>query len=283
MRRLLDGSSASTRSCLERQLGTIAGRNSCASPWSAVLNASLLFGHPIPGARRARVAVSAFNVLAGVDQLLHGSDLKGWGASPLPDPVLLRVRGFDPTQQRFQYDVNGRFGSIRQSAVLSRTPFRLTLDVSVDLGRSPAAQRLEQNLRIRPALVGTRAPVDTIRKRYLAGFQDIYGGLLRMSDSLALSANQIERIEHRRPLLLARADTIYTRLATYLAALPNGFDSESAVVQVNAATDDAWRAIADEVPFLKELLSKGQIRRLPFGMRDMITISDWKGRFFLGP
>jgi hypothetical protein len=42
------------------------------------------------------------NVLAGVDQLVHGADdLRGWGSPATPDPTLLVPRGFDATAKRF--------------------------------------------------------------------------------------------------------------------------------------------------------------------------------------
>jgi hypothetical protein len=281
----LANGSGSARACLQRQLGVIAGRNSCVSPWSATLNAGLMYTGDLPGpARRARVSLNMLNVLGGFDELLHGANsLHGWGSAPAPDPVLYRVRGFDASSQRFLYDVNGRFGSASPATTMLRSPFRVSLDVSVDLGRSPAAQGIEQSLRIRPGLLGTRAPADTIKKRYIVSFTDVYGALLRMSDSLALSRDQIQQIQRRRVPLTAKADTIYSGLGAFLAALPNKYDDGVAQTHINAARDDVWKAIYAEIPFLKTLLSPGQVQRLPLGMRQALTVKDYDGRFFMNP
>lgn len=285
MRALLSTGSHSARDCLARQLGQMAGRNSCVAPWSATMNAAFSYGGTLPGAaRRAHVTLSLINVLGGFDEVLHGSSrLHGWGAAPLPDPVLYRVKGFDAATQRFIYDVNGRFGSATPFTTMLRAPFRVSLDVALDLGRSAAAQRLEQNLRVRPGMVGTRAPADTVKKRYMSGFTDIYGAMLRLSDSLVLSHEQIQEVQIRRVYLQARADTIYSQLTAYLTALPNNFDSEAAVAHVNATTEAMWRVIYAETPFLRRLLTPGQISRLPTGMRMMVTTPNFRGRFFFSP
>jgi hypothetical protein len=281
---LLSRGASSARACLQRQLGQLAGRGSCTGAWSEVVNASVSFLGTLPGpARRAHVTLGVLNVLAGVDGMLHGQNaLRGWGSAALPDPVLYRVKGFDAAQQRFLYDVNERFGSSSLATTTLRSPFRLTLDVALDLGRSAAAQRLEQNLRIRPGLIGTRAPVDTVKKRYMVNFTDVYGALLRLSDSLALSREQIVAIQKRRPMLVRQADSLYNELASHLTSLPAKFDSEAAVARASATAEAVWKAIYAETPFLNSLLTPGQIKRLPIGFNAMLTTVDYRGRFFLG-
>jgi hypothetical protein len=85
--------------------------------------------------RRATLWVSAQNVTAGLDYLLHGPErLHGWGQLPAVDPTLLSVRGFDPAARRFVYDVNERFGRPAQGGALGRIPFSISLQVRVVLG-----------------------------------------------------------------------------------------------------------------------------------------------------
>ena len=43
-----------------------------------------------------------------------------------------------------------------------------------------------------------------------------------------------------------------------------------------------WTIIYAETPCLKELLTPGQIRLLPGALREMVTIPNYKGRFFYG-
>jgi hypothetical protein len=278
---LMSHGSASARACLTSQINTMAARNSCTGPWSATMNASVVVAS-LPGSNgRVQASINLANPLGGLDQLFHGSDgLRGWGSAPIVDGMLYEVRGFDPAAQRFVYQVNPRFGSTSPAFSTLRTPFRVTLDVRVDYGHSATEQSLELNLRIKPPLVGTRATADTIKARYMkVGFTDVYGVLLQFADSLALTRNQSEQLQARQSALTGKADTIYGALAHRLAALPAGYDVAGAVKQLTEATDAMWSAIYEEAPFIRQLLGPGQQRRLPEGLREMVTTDNYKGRF----
>lgn len=283
LNQLLRTGSSTARNCLLSQMGVVAGRNSCVGPWFTILNANIAFLN-IPHSNNARAFVSFANLPGALDQLLHGSGgLRGWGLLPLPDPTLYQVKAFDPTAKQFVYQVNPRFGASGPATTTRRTPFRITLDVQLTLGRSAQEQQVEQNLRVRPSLVGTRAPADTIKARYVrAGFSDIYALILRNSDSLALSRSQLEAMQAEQVKLKARADTVYASLAAFLAALPNDFSPKDAVKDVNAANDVMWNSIYAETPFLLKTLTPGQIPLLPSFIREMVTTPNYKGRFFFG-
>jgi hypothetical protein len=282
LRDLLNNGSASARDCLNRQINTIAGRNSCVGPWSATFNASLVIPRLPKTNGRMQATLNLANPLGGLDQLLHRSDkLHGWGSTPLIDGTLYQVRGFDPSSNRFIYQVNPRFGSTSPSATTFRSPFRVTLDIRYDYGRNQQEQGLELNLRIKPPLVGTRAAADTIKARYTrSGFTDVYAIMLRYADSLALTRSQTEKIQAEQKDLLATADTIYSGLAVYLVALPSNYNATEAVRHVTAANDSAWNKIYAESRFIKDLLTVGQLRRLPAPIFAMVTTENFKGRFF---
>ena len=286
LRSLMATGPQAARDCLAKQVGQVAGLNSCTGPWSATMNASVLVSPAVPlTGSRAHVSLSFQNVLGGLDELLHGNDhLQGWGMSPFPDQTLLRVRGFDPGSNSFLYSVNPRFGSTSLATTSQRVPFRITLDVSIDVGHSYQEQELEQNLRLRPALVGTHAPVDSVNARYMRNFSDFYGFLLsaRMRDSLALTNDQMRQMEEERQLLRHKADSIYTVLATYLVNLPDGYDRKEAIKRITDAGDSVWTEIDAEGPYLKKLLSPGQVRLLPMPIFNMITAPNIHSRFFFG-
>src|SRR2546422_8719253 len=113
MRALLATAPPAVPDCLGRQLGHVAGRNSCTGPWQPALDFQINWRPASFGrARRLTVSLLTVNLLGGLDQWLHGAaNLRGWGFAAAPDPVLLYVRGFDPVAQRFSYGVNGRFGA----------------------------------------------------------------------------------------------------------------------------------------------------------------------------
>jgi hypothetical protein len=220
------------------------------------------------------------NPLAGLDQLLHGSGkLHGWGTVPVIDGTLYEVRGFDPTSREFVYQVNPRFGASNPALNTVRAPFRATLDLRMELGRSEEEQRLELNMRIKPPLAGTRAPADTIKERYMrTTFIDVYRILFLFADSIALSRAQAERIQARRQVFVAQADSVYAVLGRYLAELPKSFDVHEAMKHVTATNDTERRLLADEGPFLRDLLTQGQIRLLPLWMRSLVVTPTLAGR-----
>ncbi|MFL5617394.1 MAG: hypothetical protein ACJ79A_03250, partial [Gemmatimonadaceae bacterium] len=150
MSELLERAPARASRCLREQLGHISGANSCTGPWTATTNAVFT----IDPARvwlqnRGRLQLRVLNVLAGVDQLVHGADrLRGWGQPAYPDWVLLQVRGFDPVARRYRYAVNPSFGDTRAYRNVFQSPFRVAIEVALDVG--PNQERVEIVRRLAP-------------------------------------------------------------------------------------------------------------------------------------
>ena len=144
MSRLLASSSSNIRSCLLSQTGAIAARNSCAGSWQPSADLQLNFRPTWWGLdRRMTFMLSTVNMLAGIDELAHGSnDLHGWGGYTRPDPTLLFVRGFNPATQTYDYAVNERFGSTRGSSNAYRVPFQLSLQARYVIGPDQNAARM---------------------------------------------------------------------------------------------------------------------------------------------
>src|SRR5207253_196282 len=93
MQVLLAAAPSPIRSCLRRQLGGIAGRNSCTGPWQASLDLQVNWRPEWFGLdRRLTMSLLTVNLLGGLDEWLHGrAQLRGWGYAPAPDPVLQYV------------------------------------------------------------------------------------------------------------------------------------------------------------------------------------------------
>ena len=250
------------------------------------MNAYVYFTQALPHTdQRAHLTVNFANVLGGFDELLHGSShLQGWGGPAFADPTLYRVTGFDPVAQRFSYAVNPRFGSTSPATTTMRVPFRMTLGVSLDLGHSYEEQELALNLRVRPSMAGSRASADSIKARYYrcCAWTDVYLVLTRMSDSLALSRNQITAMQQQRITMLAREDSIFAAMANELVVVPQGYDSKIVLQRVHAANDAAFQLVLDQRTFLSKLLTKGQIRLLPLWLNRMVTDPNYKDRFYIG-
>jgi len=163
---LLASSSAGVRACLARQLGSIAGRNSCTGPWQPALDLQVTWRPGWFGSeRRLALSILTVNLLNGIDAWVHGAGhLQGWGYSTTPDPVLLYVRGFDPAALRFQYAVNGRFGAGATTGNGILVPFQIGFQGRLGIGpRHLRLPRPERAPFMRPQPTGASAAPPTLR------------------------------------------------------------------------------------------------------------------------
>ena len=271
---LLSRGPRGVRDCLTRNLGRPAARNACDGPWGATLNARLAVGgERLHLGKRPTIGLSFDNVLGGVDQVLHGDRLRGWGAPALPNPVLYEVRGFDPTTDQYRYSVNPRFGDTRPAATTLRVPFRITLDVQLDIGRPLAEQQLTKflapgrNGRPGPRLV----PADLVR-RYARNVVDPYQLLIEQSDSLLLTREQTAALEAADVRYRTRVDSAWSALAQYLAELPDRYDAASALKRQEAIVDAVWELTRIDVQaVLPTVLSPVQQHIVPWPINILLT------------
>jgi len=274
MRSLLASASPNVRACLISQLGQAAARNSCEGPWTAQLNTSLrLSGQQLLHTPRMDVTINFANPLGGVDQLLHGANnLHGWGAPAVPDRTLLTVRGFDPASHQFLYDVNRRFGSTSPSSTTLRAPFRVTLDLSVDIARSIPEQMLDRWLHAgRAGRPGAKITQADLFRRFSRTVPDPYAELLQQSDSLLLSAAEVTQLQDVDKQYRARVDAMWNDLARYLADLPDTYDFDAASRRTDQVTDDVWEVTRLDVQHqLSTILAPAQ----------QALLSGWAGQLF---
>ena len=267
-RSLMASSSQNVRDCLTKQIGQPAERNSCEGPWTTALNAQLSYGRLIPFTKHyGTIALALSNPLGGLDQLLHGAGhLRGWGTSAYPDPVLYRPTGFDPATDRFKYVINPRFGDTRPTNTLLRAPFRATIDISLELGRSIQQQQLDRW--IMPGRGGRKGPklsVKELVRRYARNVPDPYQSILDESDSLLLAPNQSVALAKADTAYMARVDTVWQSLGQYLYALPDNFDPADALKRQESDVQAAWDLARDDVKkTLPQILSPIQMKLLPW-------------------
>ncbi|HTI65548.1 MAG TPA: carboxypeptidase regulatory-like domain-containing protein [Gemmatimonadaceae bacterium] len=272
LRSLIASSTPRVATCLSSQIGRIAARNSCEGPWTAQLNASLVFGPQLLHSRRTVLTINLANPLGGLDQLLHGNNLRGWGGPALPDRTLYTVRGFDPVNERFIYDLNQRFGSTSTAATTLRAPFRITLDVALDIAPSLPDQMLDRWLRPgRGGHEGKRITSDELVRRLQTTVPDPFAELLQQSDSLLLTDVQVTALQSIDAQYRAHVDASWRSLCDYLAALPDQYDFASASRRADDATDELWEYGRIEVQQrLAEVLTPVQTAML----------SGWAGQMF---
>jgi hypothetical protein len=272
MQTLLEGAPSSVRACLSRQLARVAERNSCTGPWSASLDAQAHFDlHRLGLPRGARATLSAVNLLGGIDQLLHGSNVRGWGQVASPDPVLLSVMGFDPAAQRFRYAVNQRFGDTRPARTVVRAPTQLTLQFSLPLGPNEERQQLRHAIsRVEPGR-RVRRSAREIRQLYAVSASPVALSLIQERDKIGLTSEQITQIvaierEHRESM-----DSLWKPTAEHLAALPEPFNERLALNHVRAAQRVQREFLVRYVLSLREVLTPHQLEQLPPIFKELLN------------
>lgn len=265
MRTLLANATPASRECLERQIGTIASRNSCRAPWSS--NASIGIGLDRTKFRmpqRANVSFSLNNPLGAADLALNGSGhLKGWGQSPFPDQSLLYVHGFDPVAKRYLYQVNQRFGATQPALVTIRQPVVLTTTVRFDIGAMRERQTLAQQLGVGRTLPGTRYPDAMYRILATSSMTNPMTVILRQQDSLKLTSLQADSIASMNRRYTYRTDSLWAPVARFLAGLPAEYKEQEAAERYFAARGAQVDMLIKIVPTLRELLTPAQQRKLP--------------------
>lgn len=265
-RTLLASSSSRVRSCLTRQMGSAVKRNSCEGPWTTALNAQLSYSSVMPFTHQyGTVALAFSNPLGGLDQVLHGAThLHGWGTAAYPDPVLYTPQGFNAGTDQFRYAVNPRFGSTSPTNTLLRAPFRVTLDISLFVGRPIEQQQLNHWIAPGRTRSGPKLSAAELKRRYSRNVPDPYEQILSESDSLLLTREQSEALQQADTAYLDRIDTVWTSLAEDLAGLPDDFSPAEALKRQEAGVDAGWEiAKVDVQRNLPKILNPIQLKMLP--------------------
>jgi hypothetical protein len=256
------------RDCLMAQLGQVAARSSCQTPWFFnIQNMQVSFvSSALRLPQRATIRLGVSNVLTGLDMLVHGSEnVHGWGQQPSIDPTLLYVRGFNDTTQTFRYDVNPRFGDNRQSNAGIRNPFMLSVDVSYDVG--PERERQQLNLSLRQGRRGDlsqqKMNEQQLFQRYSNSISNPFDQILRQMDTLQLTTDQADSLASLNRIYSRFRDETWRPVARYLAGLPDDYDLAEAWDRVKTAQNAVLEKMVVLGPAAKQLLTREQLNRLP--------------------
>jgi hypothetical protein len=278
MTRLLASTTADVRECLASQLNRLATRNSCRGGWSGAADIQANF-RPSLGrglGRRLMISINTSNLLAGLDRLLHGeTGLRGWGQSARPDPTLLYVRGFDPSTNRFAYQVNERFGDTRGTRTAFRAPFQLGVQVRWTIGPDRQREALQGLLRGGRGAGGPsgggravgRGPLDA-RAAIERVAPNPAAAVLERRDSLALTPEQVERLTRLRDSLAARNDSLATIATEQADRAGGGTDPAATFAAVRPTLEAARAGYLAALDSVRAVLSAEQWARLPEEIRN---------------
>lgn len=265
--------SSSARNCLASQMGKFAERHSCTGPWTMgntnlriTLNPTRL---RLP--QRTTVSFTISNPIGAADLLLHGENkLHGWGQTPAIDQTLLFVRGFDPATQRYQYEVNQRFGSTRASQMTSRTPVVLTMQMGFDMAPTRDWQNLRQQLDRGRSRAGTKMSEASLRQYSSGIFPNPMARILQAAEQLHLSRKQADSLATMSRRYTRLVDSLWAPAAKHLAALPKDYDRDDAQQRLVAARETAVSYLIVAAPHVRSLLTAGQFRVLSSQIANML-------------
>jgi hypothetical protein len=271
MESLLAGGSSSARACLERQLGRLASRGSCSGPWTIANALQVKFNPQKVGLpKRASVTLQIANPLGLADLAMHGNDLRGWGQRIPPDQNLLFVRGFDAAPRQFKYDINQRFGSTRPSESTTHTLPFISLSLSVDIGVPRERQLLTQRLDAGRGRPGDRANVETMKNLGTSAIPNPMAMLLTQELELGLTRVQADSLANLSRSFAVFADSVWTPVAGFLAALPEVYQHGEAYTRYVLARERTVDYLLTLVSHAKGVLSASQQRKLPLQISNFL-------------
>lgn len=272
---LLNNGVTPAKECLKKQLGSLATRGSCVSPWTAAASMSFQFNPQKIGLpKRTSVNFSINNPLGLADMLLHGDDIHGWGMNIAPDPSLLYVRGFDPATKQYKYEVNQRFGSTRptQSTIrqLPNVSLRVTLDVGVSRERQTLTQRLDIGRTKKDA--GTKMTAPMLKSLGSSTIPNPMALILQQPDSLKLTRKQADSLAVLSRLFTQKADAYWSPVSRALEALPDEYSHSVAYAQYVDAREKTVDYLITLVPDVRKLLTGTQKRKLPLQISNYLDV-----------
>jgi hypothetical protein len=264
MTRLLASAPTRAKECLERQLGSIAGRNSCTVPWSTSLDLQANLRPSWFGlSRRLTISVLGLNTLAGIDQLLHGAaNRHGWGQPVSPDRNLLYVTGFDPQAQRYLYQVNEHFGAATGASNPFRVPFQLAIQARLALGVDLAAQQMNA---IFGGQGGRRPSAADFRERLARIVPNTFTLILELNDSLKLelTPDQQSRLTMAADSLQMKTDTLISVLANTLAGTDRNADPTQVSMKMRDRIQEGRTLSENAVTVAQKIMTPEQWAKLP--------------------
>ena len=272
MRALLTSATPSVRDCLTRQLNRVADRGSCQAPWTALAGLQVKFNPQKIGLpKRATVMLQIQNPLAIADLALHGDNgLRGWGQTIAPDQNLLFVRGFDPAKRAFSYQVNERFGSTRpQQSATYALPY-VSLGINFDIGLPRERQLLTQRLDMGRGQAGSKATSDAMTIFGMSSIPNPMLLILQQSDSLGLTRTQADSLAMLSRAYAQFADSVWTPIGRYLAALPATYSTRAAYDRYVSARERTVDFLLTLVPAAKGVLTPRQRRELPMQVANFL-------------
>ncbi len=265
MRSLLATGAPAARRCLSAELERLATQAACQAPWVATANLRVsLNPQKVRLPKRASVVLNFTNPLAIADLIAHGNNnTHGWGQDIQPYPLLLCVRGFDPTSKQFIFSVNDRFGSTRPQQSAARSAAFVSLNISYDIGYTRERQMLTQRLDVGRSRPGTKSTAQSIKAFGTSSIPNPMALILAQPDSLKLTRKQADSLATLSSRFSRYADSVWTPAAKTLEAVPDRYHPGDAYKEYVLARERTMDLLIVLAPDVRGLLTPAQKRQLP--------------------
>ncbi|MGH7581897.1 MAG: carboxypeptidase regulatory-like domain-containing protein [Gemmatimonadales bacterium] len=268
MNQLLATTPAGARNCLLKQMGRVAGINSCTTQWQARLDLRLDWQPPrsFGFGDRLRLTMQMQNTSGALVRLfgLENTPLGRGALSQQANSQLLYVTGFDPATRSYQYQVNQLFGQPANFGTSRRNypPFQLQLGVEYKLGGPPTApMALSMGL-----LPGSKQPpytIDQIREKLRRLSRDPVQQILVRKDTMALTKEQVTRLEAISAEFRARSDSALEPVLDYVIKKGRRIDDQQLSKRLQRAQPVIHRMLIDADSSARALLTPAQLKMLP--------------------
>ena len=272
MARMLAAVPARVRDCIAKQFDQIAGRNSCEGAWTPQLSIQLNYRPDRFGLKRNLMLSFALNnPMAGLDRIIHGQDnLQGWGQPNRVDNQLLFVRGYDPLNNRYLYQVNERFGDGRKGTVVQTNPFLIAVTARYTIGPDRARDAMLAAQAMARGGRGGRGgnpadsanPMAGMARRYAP---NIFRQILTQSDTLKLELTEPQKslLTLMADSLVRQIDTLGIKLQKKQQSMGNNADPAAVQIQLRPILVEAQELGAKSINEAKQILTPAQWAKLP--------------------
>ena len=250
MNQLLASAPAGARDCLMKQLGQIAGINSCSTQWQARLDLRIDWQPPrsFGFGDRLRLTTQMQNTSGAIVRLfgLENTPLGRGAFSQNANGQLLYVTGFDPATRSYKYQVNQLFGQPSNFGNARRQypPFQLLLGAEYKLGGPPTAP-MARSMGLIPNNNEPPYTTDQIRDKLARLARDPVQPIMVRKDSMALSKDQITQLQAISKEFKAKSDSALEPVFEYVLKKGRRIDDQQLSSRLGKAQPQIQRMLLD--------------------------------------
>jgi hypothetical protein len=268
MAQLLASAPSSARNCLMKQMGQVAGINSCDNPWQARLDLRIDWQPPrsFGFGDRLRVTTQMLNTSGALVRLfgLENTPLGRGALSQQANASLLTVTGFNPQTESYQYQVNQLFGQPANFGTARHLypPFQVQMGLEYKLGGPPTAP-MALSMGLIPGAKEPPYTIDQIRAKLEKMSRDPVQPILVRKDTMGLTPKVVGQLESISKELHARVDSALGPALDYVIKKGRKIDDQQLNSRLSRAQPQIQRMLADANTRARALLSPAQLRMLP--------------------